>query len=176
MKNFYLIFCLRFKIIVNSRKILERMIRVDHVLNYKPPKDSDEIDDMTKFLREEGCAPAIMADKKDKIQEILVKKSEEELRVKKEKSHHSSRDDHKRDESYRNNDRDRNSRNVERERSYRNREKEKYNGKRDKEGYEKDRYSSSNDRNLQSRDKYRQVKFVGIFIASYAGILRNQIR
>lgn len=30
---------------------------MDHVKDYRPPKDSEDIDDMTKLLREEGCAP-----------------------------------------------------------------------------------------------------------------------
>lgn len=30
---------------------------MDHVSNYRPPKDSEDIDDVTKRLREEGCAP-----------------------------------------------------------------------------------------------------------------------
>lgn len=34
-----------------------RTLRVDHVSNYRPPKDSEDIDDVTRRLREEGCAP-----------------------------------------------------------------------------------------------------------------------
>lgn len=30
---------------------------MDHVKDYRPPKDLDDIDDVTKHLREEGCAP-----------------------------------------------------------------------------------------------------------------------
>lgn len=30
---------------------------MDHVSNYRPPKDSEDIDDVTRRLREEGCAP-----------------------------------------------------------------------------------------------------------------------
>ncbi|XP_028943173.1 RNA-binding motif protein, X-linked 2, partial [Antrostomus carolinensis] len=32
-----------------------RTIRVDHVANYRPPKDSDDIDDVTKALHAKGC-------------------------------------------------------------------------------------------------------------------------
>lgn len=32
---------------------------MDHVANYRPPKDSEDIDDITKRLREEGCAPKL---------------------------------------------------------------------------------------------------------------------
>jgi len=41
----------------NGIKILSRVIRVDHVKDYKPPKDSDKYDDETRKLMEEGCAP-----------------------------------------------------------------------------------------------------------------------
>lgn len=38
-------------------QIKGRTIRVDHVKNYRPPKDGEDIDDVTKRLREDGCAP-----------------------------------------------------------------------------------------------------------------------
>jgi len=41
----------------NGIKILGRTIRVDHVKDYKPPKDSKHVDEDTKKLRMEGCAP-----------------------------------------------------------------------------------------------------------------------
>ncbi|XP_061755131.1 RNA-binding motif protein, X-linked 2-like [Nerophis ophidion] len=41
----------------NGIKIKGRTIRVDHVRDYRPPKDAEDIDDVTKQLREEGCAP-----------------------------------------------------------------------------------------------------------------------
>lgn len=34
---------------------------MDHVKDYRPPKDSEDIDDVTKILREEGCAPRAAA-------------------------------------------------------------------------------------------------------------------
>lgn len=40
-----------------SIQIKGRTIRVDHVMNYRPPKDNEDLDDITKRLREEGCAP-----------------------------------------------------------------------------------------------------------------------
>ena len=42
---------------LNGIKILGRTIRVDHVSNYKAPKDSKKIDDVTRALRMEGCGP-----------------------------------------------------------------------------------------------------------------------
>ncbi|MBN3278166.1 RBMX2 protein, partial [Polyodon spathula] len=41
----------------NGIKIKGRTIRVDHVANYRPPKDSEDLDEVTKRIREEGCAP-----------------------------------------------------------------------------------------------------------------------
>ena len=38
-------------------QIKGRTIRVDHVKDYRPPKDNEDMDDITKHLREEGCAP-----------------------------------------------------------------------------------------------------------------------
>ena len=38
-------------------QVLGRTIRVDHVSNYKPPKDVEKLDEDTKKLRKEGCAP-----------------------------------------------------------------------------------------------------------------------
>lgn len=42
-----------------SSQILGKALRVDHVNNYKPPKDDDKIDEETKRLRMEGCAPKL---------------------------------------------------------------------------------------------------------------------
>ncbi|XP_072482338.1 RNA-binding motif protein, X-linked 2 isoform X2 [Notamacropus eugenii] len=39
----------------NGIKIRGRTIRVDHVANYRPPKDSRNLDDVTRTLREKGC-------------------------------------------------------------------------------------------------------------------------
>ncbi len=57
------------------------MIRVDHVLNYKPPKDTDEIDDITKFLREEGCAASTLDDKKEQVKQMMDKKQADEKQI-----------------------------------------------------------------------------------------------
>uniref|UniRef100_A0A8C2STU8 RNA-binding motif protein, X-linked 2 n=1 Tax=Coturnix japonica TaxID=93934 RepID=A0A8C2STU8_COTJA len=39
----------------NGIKIKGRTIRVDHVANYRTPKDSDDLDDVTKALHAKGC-------------------------------------------------------------------------------------------------------------------------
>ena len=42
-------------------QVVNRTIRVDHVENYKPPKDSEEYDQLTRLLHEKGCAPEVVA-------------------------------------------------------------------------------------------------------------------
>lgn len=32
---------------------------MDHVNNYKPPKENEKLDDETKLLHKEGCAPKL---------------------------------------------------------------------------------------------------------------------
>lgn len=47
----------------NGIKILNRVIRVDHVAEYKVPKESKKTDEQTKKLYAEGCAPSLAARK-----------------------------------------------------------------------------------------------------------------
>jgi len=42
---------------LNGIKILDRSLRVDHVADYKPPKDNEKLDEETLRLYMEGCAP-----------------------------------------------------------------------------------------------------------------------
>ncbi|XP_053230047.1 RNA-binding motif protein, X-linked 2 [Podarcis raffonei] len=71
----------------NGIKIKGRTIRVDHVANYRPPKDSEDIDDVTKALREKGCGaqtpPSSPESSKDS--EVVVKKHKKEKSKKKKK-------------------------------------------------------------------------------------------
>ncbi|XP_078403230.1 RNA-binding motif protein, X-linked 2 isoform X1 [Cetorhinus maximus] len=76
----------------NGIKIKGRTIRVDHVSNYRPPKDGDDIDVVTKRLREEGCAPRaspsapISSESSDEdISEVPAKKRKKEKKKKKKK-------------------------------------------------------------------------------------------
>lgn len=41
--------------VISCLQIKGRTIRVDHVANYRPPKDSEDTDEITKALREKGC-------------------------------------------------------------------------------------------------------------------------
>ncbi|GAB0096733.1 RNA-binding motif protein, X-linked 2 [Sergentomyia squamirostris] len=42
---------------LNGIKLLGKTLRVDHVNNYKAPKENDKMDEETKRLQLEGCAP-----------------------------------------------------------------------------------------------------------------------
>ncbi|XP_064415301.1 RNA-binding motif protein, X-linked 2 [Latimeria chalumnae] len=74
----------------NGIKIKGRTIRVDHVANYRPPKDSDDIDDVTRQLREDGCAPKTPGpsspdSSQEEDYEVPVKKHKKEKKEKKKK-------------------------------------------------------------------------------------------
>ncbi|XP_043997121.1 RNA-binding motif protein, X-linked 2 isoform X1 [Gambusia affinis] len=73
----------------NGIKIKGRTIRVDHVKNYRPPKDHEDIDDITKRLREDGCAPsepaAAAPSEEDEQQDVPVKKAKKDKKEKKKK-------------------------------------------------------------------------------------------
>lgn len=54
-----------------------KTIRVDHVANYRPPKDSEDVDDVTKALREKGCgvqSPPRSSSESTEGNEVEVKK------------------------------------------------------------------------------------------------------
>ncbi|MED6288633.1 hypothetical protein CHARACLAT_028570 [Characodon lateralis] len=73
----------------NGIKIKGRTIRVDHVKDYRPPKDHEDIDDVTKHLREEGCAPkdsaAASHSEEPEQYAIPVKKAKKDKKEKKKK-------------------------------------------------------------------------------------------
>lgn len=51
---------------------------MDHVKDYRPPKDSEDIDDITKLLREEGCAPKVpvaSSSEEEEVYAVPVKKA-----------------------------------------------------------------------------------------------------
>ncbi|XP_069749368.1 RNA-binding motif protein, X-linked 2 [Narcine bancroftii] len=75
----------------NGIKIKGRTIRVDHVINYRPPKDDDDIGDVTRTLREEGCAPKAplpaspSSESTDETTEVPSKKRKKEKKKKRKK-------------------------------------------------------------------------------------------
>lgn len=73
---------------LNGTKIKGRQIRVDHVANYKPPKDDDDIDELTKQIREEGVAPKLQLFEKPSSSAKTSKRASSEEEV---KSHHKAK-------------------------------------------------------------------------------------
>ncbi|XP_069000071.1 RNA-binding motif protein, X-linked 2 isoform X1 [Embiotoca jacksoni] len=73
----------------NGIKIKGRTIRVDHVKDYRPPKDHEDIDDVTKHLREDGCAPKPLdsssSSEEDEQYTIPMKKPKKDKKEKKKK-------------------------------------------------------------------------------------------
>ncbi|NXK52299.1 RBMX2 protein, partial [Chauna torquata] len=67
----------------NGIKIKGRTIRVDHVANYRPPKDSDDLDDVTKTLHAKGCGvktpPHTSSDSLSEDDDVPVKKQKGEV-------------------------------------------------------------------------------------------------
>ncbi|XP_004634559.1 RNA-binding motif protein, X-linked 2 [Octodon degus] len=72
----------------NGIKIKGRTIRVDHVSNYRAPKDSDEMDDVTRELQEKGCGattPPPSSSEDDRPTKCLKKDKKEKKKKKKDK-------------------------------------------------------------------------------------------
>ncbi|KAK3524439.1 hypothetical protein QTP70_028661 [Hemibagrus guttatus] len=72
----------------NGIKIKGRTLRVDHVSNYRPPKDSEDIDDLTRNLREQGCAPTVVSSPKSESEDedlLPLKKAKKDKKEKKKK-------------------------------------------------------------------------------------------
>ncbi|XP_061596418.1 RNA-binding motif protein, X-linked 2 [Cololabis saira] len=90
----------------NSIKIKGRTIRVDHVKNYRPPKDGEDIDDVTKHLREEGCAPTVpvpsSSSEEDEQYVIPVKKAKKDKKEKKKKKKEKKRAEKEKEKEKRN--------------------------------------------------------------------------
>ncbi|XP_009560605.2 RNA-binding motif protein, X-linked 2 isoform X2 [Cuculus canorus] len=79
----------------NGIKIKGRTIRVDHVANYRPPKDSDDLDDVTKALHAKGCGvktpPHTSSDSpSEEDDDVPVKKKKDKEKSKSERQKHSS--------------------------------------------------------------------------------------
>merc|ERR1712126_204479 len=79
---------------LNATKVLGRTIRVDHVHQYKLPKDLEKLDQDKRKLFEEGCAPKPIdpseSEEEEDEEELLpmkVKKEKKEKKKKKEKKH-----------------------------------------------------------------------------------------
>ncbi|XP_009472890.1 PREDICTED: RNA-binding motif protein, X-linked 2, partial [Nipponia nippon] len=78
----------------NGIKIKGRTIRVDHVANYRPPKDSDDLDDVTKALHAKGCGvktpPHTSSDSLSEDDDVPVKKQKDQEKSRQERQKQSS--------------------------------------------------------------------------------------
>jgi len=119
---------------LNGVKVLSRMIRVDHVHQYKLPKDLEKLDQDKRKLFEEGCAPKeIDIEFSESSEEEFVTKPKKEKKKKKQKrrrrhstsseSESDSEDDRRKRDK--NKMKDRNNRNGKQEQSRNNRDKVK---------------------------------------------------
>ena len=63
---------------LNSIKLLNRTLRVDHVMNYKVPEIKGDEDELTKKLKLEGCAPDVKIEKAMKKLKKKEKKDKED--------------------------------------------------------------------------------------------------
>ncbi|NWH94076.1 RBMX2 protein, partial [Aegithalos caudatus] len=66
----------------NGIKIKGRTIRVDHVANYRPPKESEDWDDVTRALHAKGCGvktpPHSSSESPSEDEDVPVKKQKGE--------------------------------------------------------------------------------------------------
>ncbi|XP_053554897.1 RNA-binding motif protein, X-linked 2 isoform X2 [Bombina bombina] len=68
---------------LNGIKLKGRTIRVDHVSNYRPPKDSDDMDEVTQALRERGCGARTPSPLSSDVEEELRRKKKKKDKKKK---------------------------------------------------------------------------------------------
>ncbi|XP_023054620.1 RNA-binding motif protein, X-linked 2 [Piliocolobus tephrosceles] len=81
----------------NGIKIKGRTIRVDHVSNYRAPKDSEEMDDVTRQLQEKGCgartpSPSLSESSEDEKPTKKHKKDKKEKKKKKKEKEKADRE------------------------------------------------------------------------------------
>ncbi|NXR77191.1 RBMX2 protein, partial [Pycnonotus jocosus] len=74
----------------NGIKIKGRTIRVDHVANYRPPKESEDWDDVTRALHAKGCGiktpPHTSSDSPSEDEDVPVKKQKDKQQSRAEQS------------------------------------------------------------------------------------------
>lgn len=69
--------------IFTLNQLLGKTLRVDHVENYKAPKDNEDYDDITRKLHSDGCAPI------PQIAPTNIKREESRRPVKRERTSES---------------------------------------------------------------------------------------
>lgn len=58
-----------------------KSLRVDHCENYKPPKDNEKMDEETRLLHTEGCAPKPQLSAEQIKQENLKQEMMDDVRL-----------------------------------------------------------------------------------------------
>jgi len=141
---------------LNGVKVLSRMIRVDHVHQYKLPKDLEKLDQDKRKLFEEGCAPKeidIEYSESSEEEVIIKQKKEKKKKEKKKKRRHSTSSDTDSDSEDDRRRKDDKSRKYESEKSRRN--KSSYNednGERRKDDKSRKKENGWDRRNDSRRD------------------------
>lgn len=67
---------------LNTITLCKRIIRVDHVENYKVPKMTDDMDEETIKLRDEGCAPTPVPVTEVKVKQEIKREKDESSKSK----------------------------------------------------------------------------------------------
>lgn len=160
-KVIFYIICQNVYEIMKFIKILGRMIRCDHAGNYRPPKEHEDDDEITKFLRESGCQGALhpVDERSNKIElkQVKEEKDKDDYKSKygekykeRKKSRSRSRDKDRKDRRDKSKDRDK-SRDRDRKR-YSDRDRERSRDRRKERSRSRDRYRS--DRSYHKNDRY----------------------
>ncbi|XP_056393903.1 RNA-binding motif protein, X-linked 2 isoform X2 [Hyla sarda] len=76
----------------NGIKLRGRTIRVDHVANYRPPKDGEDIDEVTRVLREKGCGTRTPSPSSSEEDVVEVERPKKEKKKKRKKDKDRSKD------------------------------------------------------------------------------------
>jgi len=87
---------------LNGVKVLRQLIRVDHVHNYKLPKDLEKLDQDKKKLFMEGCAPKMISASEESSEEEFLEEpvqAKKEKKKKKDKKHKKKKKGEKNDEN-----------------------------------------------------------------------------
>lgn len=89
---------------LNTITLCKRIIRVDHVQNYKVPKMTDDMDEETMKLRDEGCAPQPVpitkVKTKEEIKHEVKREKEDKSRKHRSRSKDRQKDDRREERSH----------------------------------------------------------------------------
>lgn len=131
-----------------------RIIKVDHAGNYKPPKEYEDADDITKFLRESGCQGDLHQFEEQKgtrlIKEIKTEKNDDEKIKNYERQYKKSRSRSKERDKRKKRDKDRDQNKESNKKRSRSKNRDRSRSKK------RDRSRSKKRERNQSRDRTRK--------------------